>query len=98
MPFKYSSVKKAEQKLMVVEENNDPLLPVADDGRFTPGTGNNVMSARHTVPKAIQPQGTAWFNTVWLKKGRSVSSFIDGHVDATPPSASEERDKYDPTY
>jgi prepilin-type N-terminal cleavage/methylation domain-containing protein len=98
MPFKYSSVKRADSKLLLVEENNIYGLPEADDGRFTPGPGGNVMSGRHGVPNVGGAQGSSWYYNVFCKRGRSVSSFLDGHVEATSPLASEQRDKYDATY
>jgi prepilin-type N-terminal cleavage/methylation domain-containing protein len=97
-PFKYNQVKRAESKLLLVEENNIFGLPEADDGRFTPLPGNNVLSGRHGVPNVAGVQGSAWYYNVYCKRGRSVCSYIDGHVEATSPLAAEQRDKCDPTY
>jgi prepilin-type N-terminal cleavage/methylation domain-containing protein len=97
LPFKGSSIKHAERKLMVVEENNDPALAVADDGRWAPdGTQfGNVISGRHAIPK-IPNAGQNYILTVWQKRGRGVVALCDGHVDTVSPEYGTRIWNYDP--
>lgn len=98
MPFKVTAIKDASRKLFVLEENNDPALAVADDGRFVPdGTAfGNVLSGRHGIAK-IPVASAAYINNTWSKKGKAVVSFLDGHVDAVAPAYAFLRENYDPT-
>lgn len=102
-PFKSSSIKFAERKLLLVEENNDPNLDVADDGRWTPSTDpfGNVISGRHGIAKIPKQVGgmsmTTWLTTVWAKRGKGVVSFLDGHVDAVAPGYGFLPENHDPT-
>jgi prepilin-type N-terminal cleavage/methylation domain-containing protein len=86
-PFKQSAVKFAERKMMVVEENNDPLLAVADDGRFVPATdySGNVLSGRHGIGKIPGTANATWLQNVFSKRGRAVVSCVDGHVESVAP-------------
>jgi prepilin-type N-terminal cleavage/methylation domain-containing protein len=99
-PFKQSSVKYAERKLMVVEENNDPLLAVADDGRFVPAgdyTGN-VLSGRHGIGKIPNNANALWLQNTYSRRGRAVVSHVDGHVESVAPEYSFTREHHDPPY
>jgi prepilin-type N-terminal cleavage/methylation domain-containing protein/prepilin-type processing-associated H-X9-DG protein len=84
--FKESSIMHAQRKLFVLEENNDPNLAIADDGRWVPATDpfGNVISGRHTIPK-IPNAGQSYILTVWQKKGKGTVAFADGHVDMVTP-------------
>jgi prepilin-type N-terminal cleavage/methylation domain-containing protein/prepilin-type processing-associated H-X9-DG protein len=84
--FKESSIMHAERKLFVLEENNDPNLAIADDGRWVPATDpfGNVISGRHGIAR-IPTAGQNYILTVWQKKGKGVVSFADGHVDVVTP-------------
>ncbi|HUP79847.1 MAG TPA: type II secretion system protein [Pirellula sp.] len=84
--FKESSIKHGERKLFVIEENNDPNLAIADDGRFVPATDpfGNVLSGRHGIPK-IPNASQSYILTVWQKRGKATVSFADGHVDMVNP-------------
>ncbi len=83
--FKASSIKRAERKLFVVEENNDPNLAVADDGRYIPSTDpfGNILSGRHGVKRIIA--NPTWIQNTWVNKGKAVVALADGHVDVVPP-------------
>lgn len=97
-PFKQSQVKYADRKLMVVEENNDPLLAVADDGRFVPApdyTGN-VLSGRHGIGKIPGNANAAWLQSVYSKRGRAVVSFVEGHVESVAPEYGFDPNHHDP--
>lgn len=98
-PFKESSIKRAERKLFVIEENNDPLLNVANDGRFIPDAdllNGDVLSGRHGIPK-IPVAGASYLTTVWAKRGKADVSFADGHVDVVSPSYAFLADNTDAT-
>jgi prepilin-type N-terminal cleavage/methylation domain-containing protein/prepilin-type processing-associated H-X9-DG protein len=99
-PFKQTSVKNPTLKLMLLEENNDPLLPIADDGRFTPGTDwtGNVLSGRHGIGKIPNTATIPWFDNVYGKRGRAVVSFVDGHVEAVPSNFSFDPAHHDPIF
>ena len=97
--FKESSIKRAERKLFVIEENNDPALNIANDGRFIPGSdplSGDVLSGRHSITK-IPVAGANYITTVWAKRGKAVVSFADGHVDVVSPSYAFLTDNSDAT-
>jgi prepilin-type N-terminal cleavage/methylation domain-containing protein len=97
--FKTSSIKRAERKMFVIEENNDPLLAVADDGRYVPATDytGNVLSGRHGIGKIPGNANALWLNTVYSRKGKAVISMLDGHVDVVAPRYGFEVDNHDAT-
>jgi prepilin-type N-terminal cleavage/methylation domain-containing protein/prepilin-type processing-associated H-X9-DG protein len=100
-PFKFANIKLAERKLMVVEENNDPQLAIADDGRWVPD-GNilpgNVLSGRHGIPLIPKTANANYLNKEWQKKGRAVVALCDGHVEMVNPEYGTRRQNYDATY
>lgn len=99
--FKSASIKLAEQKMLVVEENNDPSLAIADDGRWVPD-GNilpgNVLSGRHGIPLIPKTAGQNYLMTQWQKRGRAVVALADGHVEMVNPEYGTKRLHYDATY
>ena len=99
-PFKYSSIKQPERKMMIVEENNDPGLAIADDGRWVPAGDpfGNVLSGRHGIPVIPKTAGQNYILTQWQKKGKATIAFADGHVDMVNPEYGTKRQNYDPTY
>ena len=90
--FKSTSIRNPANKLMVVEENGDPMHSgggdLIDDGRWVPGS--NDISARHGLPRGKKIAATS---DTYLKKGRGTVVFADGHVDSVPPKMGE-----DPNY
>jgi len=96
--FKASSIKHGERKLFVVEENNDPNLAVADDGRYVPEDDpfGNVLSGRHGIPK-IPTAGQNYILSTWQKRGKAVVSMCDGHVETVTPEYATKRWNYDAT-
>jgi prepilin-type N-terminal cleavage/methylation domain-containing protein/prepilin-type processing-associated H-X9-DG protein len=98
--FKFSSVKNPVEKLFVVEENNDPSLAVADDGRCVPATDytGNVLSGRHGVGKIPGNATANWLDTVYSRKGKATVSFADGHVDMVSPRFGFSPEHHDPLY
>jgi prepilin-type N-terminal cleavage/methylation domain-containing protein len=99
-PFKSTSIKNHTRKLMVIEENGDPALEIADDGRFTPGpdwSSGNVLSARHGIGRVPKSAPTAFIQNTFIKRGRACVSLCDGHVDTVPPSYGHIPDNYDAT-
>jgi prepilin-type N-terminal cleavage/methylation domain-containing protein len=77
-----------DQKLMLVEDNGDPLHAelltgdpnrVIDDGRWVPTV--NALSARHRYGR-----GQAVSKSDLLNRGRGVVQFADGHVDILSPA------------
>ena len=89
--FRSTSIRNPANKLMVVEENGDPLHSgggdLIDDGRWVPG-GNDI-SARHGLPRGKRVIATS---DTYLKKGRGTVVFADGHVDSVPPKLGENPD------
>jgi prepilin-type N-terminal cleavage/methylation domain-containing protein len=99
LPFKSSSIQYATRKLMVVEENNDPGLEVADDGRWAPdGTPfGNVISGRHGIPRIPANASQTYILNTWQKRGKGVVALCDGHVDTVTPEYGTRVWNYDPT-
>jgi prepilin-type N-terminal cleavage/methylation domain-containing protein len=101
MPFKYSAIKQPERKMMIVEENNDPQLAIADDGRWVPG-GNilpdNVLSGRHGIPVIPKTAGQNYLITQWQKRGKATIACADGHVEMVNPEYGTKRQNYDATF
>lgn len=100
-PFKSAFIKNAAYKMFIIEENNDPALPVADDGRFVPADRDlfgNVPSGRHGV--GVIPRGApaSYIQNTWGKKGKAVCSFLDGHVDTISPANGVRREYFTATY
>jgi prepilin-type N-terminal cleavage/methylation domain-containing protein/prepilin-type processing-associated H-X9-DG protein len=99
-PFKSTAIKNATRKMMIVEENGDSALEVADDGRFSPGPdfgSGNVLSGRHGIGRIPKVQPPNYIQGTFMKRGRAVVSFCDGHVDTVPPSYGHLTDNYDAT-
>jgi len=93
-PFKENQVRSPVEKFVVVEENGDPLLEIADDGRWAPGEtfgSGNILSGRHGI------KGVPNLNS-YLKKGKAVVSFVDGHVDVVAPERSHMPKHTKPTF
>jgi prepilin-type N-terminal cleavage/methylation domain-containing protein len=100
LPFKSTAIKNHTRKMVVVEENGDPALEIADDGRFTPGpdfSSGNVLSARHGIGRVPKGASAAFIQTTYMKRGRAVVALCDGHVDTVPPSYGHIIDNYDAT-
>jgi prepilin-type N-terminal cleavage/methylation domain-containing protein/prepilin-type processing-associated H-X9-DG protein len=99
LPFKASQIKHGERKLFVVEENNDPGLAVADDGRYVPEDDpfGNVLSGRHGIPKIPNSANQSYILTVWQKRGKANVALCDGHVQTVTPEYGTKRWNYDPT-
>ena len=97
-PFKAAQIQHGERKLFVVEENNDPNLAIADDGRYVPADDpfGNVLSGRHGIPK-IPTGGQNYILTVWQKKGKANVAMCDGHIQTVTPEYGTKRWNYDPT-
>jgi prepilin-type N-terminal cleavage/methylation domain-containing protein len=99
--FKAASIKLADRKLLVVEENNDPSLAIADDGRWVP-EGNilpgNVLSGRHGISVIPKTAGQSYLMTQWQKRGRAVVALADGHIEMVNPEYGTKRINYDATY
>lgn len=86
--FKESSIMHAQRKLFVVEENNDPSLDIADDGRWVPSTTiipGNIISGRHGIPVIPKSVGQNYLVTQWQKKGKGTVAMADGHVEMVNP-------------
>lgn len=100
LPFKAAQIKFAERKMFVVEENNDPSLAIADDGRYVPADDpfGNVLSGRHGIPVIPRTGGQSYILREWQKKGRAVVALADGHVEMVSPEYGTKRRNYDPTY
>jgi prepilin-type processing-associated H-X9-DG protein len=98
--FKFSNVKNPVEKLFVVEENNDPSLAVADDGRCVPATDytGNVLSGRHGIGRIPGNATANWLDTVYSRKGKATVSFADGHVDMVSPRFGFSPEHHDPLY
>jgi prepilin-type N-terminal cleavage/methylation domain-containing protein/prepilin-type processing-associated H-X9-DG protein len=99
LPFKASAIKHGERKLLVVEENNDPGLEVADDGRWAPdGTPfGNVISGRHGIPRIPKNASQTYILNTWQKRGKGTVAMCDGHVDTVTPEYGTRVWNYDPT-
>jgi prepilin-type N-terminal cleavage/methylation domain-containing protein/prepilin-type processing-associated H-X9-DG protein len=99
--FKSSQIKQAERKIMLVEDNSDPALPVADDGRWTPGTdplGGNALSGRHGIPR-IPPNAPAeYIRGPYQTGGKGTIAFCDGHVETVKVGFAHVEANFDPTY
>lgn len=85
--FKESSIIHSQRKMFVVEENNDPDLAIADDGRYVPATDpfGNVLSGRHGIAKIPRTAGQNYILTQWQKKGKATVAMADGHVEMVNP-------------
>jgi prepilin-type N-terminal cleavage/methylation domain-containing protein len=92
--FKSAYIKNPAKKLMLVEENGDPVINTGndsaiDDGRFVPP--GNILSARHQYQR-----GRRVTNRDFMAKGKGNSLMPDGHVETVTPAYGQVRDYYDP--
>ena len=93
--FRSSQIKTPTRKLLLIEENGDPIYgSVIDDGRWvpdaTPGAGN-VLTGRHKFQR-----GRRVPLTVWQKDGRADVVLADGHVETVNPLYGHRPDNFDP--
>jgi prepilin-type N-terminal cleavage/methylation domain-containing protein len=86
LPFKATAIRDASRKLLILEENQDPALAVADDGRYVPADDafGNVMTGHHTIPNIPNANAT-YINTIWAKRGKGVACLADGHAETVTP-------------
>ncbi len=89
-PFKHSSIKLPSQKLVLLDENGDPLngIPYIDDGRCTPG---NWLAGRHRLPKGKRPSS----QDEYLDLGRGTVLLADWHVESFAPRQQKDPKHYD---
>ena len=92
-PFKLSSIKMPTQKLVLVDENGDPLndIPFIDDGRFVP---SNWLAGRHRIPRGQKPAN----RDTYLDFGRGTVLLADWHVDSFAPRQARDPKHYDTQY
>jgi prepilin-type N-terminal cleavage/methylation domain-containing protein len=89
--FKSTAIKNPVRKIMLLEENGDPIqnASVIDDGRWVPN--DNVLSARHGLLRK-QRVSLAVFDT----KGKGCVAMADGHVELIRPLLTKDVEYYDP--
>ena len=88
--FKASQITNPSRKLMVVEENGDPVQAdsTIDDGRWVPP--ENTLSGRHQFRR-----GQRVSNKEYQTRGKGVVSMPDGHVETVSPSYGASPDNVD---
>ena len=97
--FKSAMIKNASAKLLLVEDNGDPLAgPAIDDGRWTPSPtlgGGNIMSARHKFRSGLVRASGRTLQE-YMNKGLCTAAFADGHAQAVKPALGHDPDAFDP--
>lgn len=100
MKFKSTSIKDAYRKIMLVEDNSDPALPVIDDGRWTPGTnplGGNALSGRHGIRRIPALAPPDYITGEYQRAGRGTVGLCDGHVETVKVGYGHVEANFDPT-
>lgn len=99
--FRSTSIKDPSRKIMLVEDNSDPALPVIDDGRWTPGTnplGGNALSGRHGVRGIPSGAPTEYITGPYQKAGKGTVGLCDGHVETVPVGYGHVEANFDPMF